>query len=110
MVGYRIPLYVDTHAMSDKLTPARWISRAWIPHPIGDQVWLWYGFENIHFKVTYLVWIKTINPSAVAYDGTELFAVDMFMQDEEFLDQKEIDRYCSEFERSYRYWKKKGRV
>jgi hypothetical protein len=100
LVAFRVSLYdcADPQKFYKDIEPSNAISKKWIPQTMGEQIWMWFEFENAEDKHKYIDWIKVCElkyPKAwVGDDGvTEIYPKDIFMHDEEWMTQEEITKW-----------------
>lgn len=63
MVGYNVSLYdcPNPQEFWNVAKPKNCIDSIWIPQTIGDQIWMWFEFDNEDEKNEYIKQISKIN-------------------------------------------------
>lgn len=61
-VGFRVSLYevMNPRELWSKLKPEKCKDSVWVPQTLGDQIWMWFEFENLEEKNEYLDSLKEI--------------------------------------------------
>lgn len=94
-VAFRIHTYDVKHPQEvwEQIKPIKCKDDRWIPQTVGDQVWMWFEFENIEEKKEYLNWIEQSNFTTTDIKGNIKYIKNMTMNHEPWLTQQEIDHW-----------------
>ena len=100
LVAFRVSLYDvgSPQQFYKDITPDYCIDKKWIPQTMGEQIWMWFNFADTEDKQKYIDWINACDlkyPKMwVGKDGiTEVYPKNMFMHDDEFMTQGEINNW-----------------